>query len=231
MYKKYSKVHNQGIYIWFIKPSECWMGGEQISLLRLLRLKSALRSTITCPAFLLLHDFKKETSILMNEDVWKNLFTVCHALYAPMRVLCLADQKTPAMDKLHYFVCQTNHMLPKYLAKAEKDNECLLFGNSFLLMTNLVSEKSRNLVMKKMMIQLMITALIKKPQITLMKRTMMMFIHLLKMQLEWAMSKLLFSFFSFTSNLFLYSQFMQLYRSISRTATVMHFWLLRRKKN
>ena len=77
----------------------------------------------------------------MNKDFWKYLFTMCHALYAPMRVLCLADQKTPAMDKLHYFVYQTDDILPKYLAKAEEDSECLLFDNSFLLMTNLVSDK------------------------------------------------------------------------------------------
>ena len=67
----------------------------------------------------------------MNEDFWKYLFTMCRALYAPMHILCLADQKTPAMNKLHFFVCQPNDMLPKYLSKAEEDNECLLFDNSF----------------------------------------------------------------------------------------------------
>jgi hypothetical protein len=36
-----------------------------------------------------------------------------------MRVLCLADQKMPAMDKLYYYVMQTDQMLPKYLADAE----------------------------------------------------------------------------------------------------------------
>ncbi len=77
--------------------------------------------------------------------------------------------------------------------------------------------KWKNLVVKKMMIQLMMTVLIKKPPITLIKRTMMMIIHVLKMHLEWAMSKLLLSFHSFTSNLFLYSQFMKLYRSISNS--------------
>ncbi len=35
MFKKYPKVHNQGIYIGFIKRSEYQMGGEQISLLQL----------------------------------------------------------------------------------------------------------------------------------------------------------------------------------------------------
>jgi len=36
-----------------------------------------------------------------------------------MRVLRLADQKTPAMDKLYYYVLQTDQMLHKYLEEAE----------------------------------------------------------------------------------------------------------------
>jgi len=37
MFKKYSRAHNKGVYIGFIKPSECRMAGEHIALLRLLR--------------------------------------------------------------------------------------------------------------------------------------------------------------------------------------------------
>jgi hypothetical protein len=56
----------------------------------------------------------------MNADFWKLLFVMCRALYAPMRVLCLADQKIPAMDKLYYYVLQTDRMLPKYLQDAKE---------------------------------------------------------------------------------------------------------------
>ena len=49
-----------------------------------------------------LNMFHSDCAILMNPDFWKLLFVMCRALYAPMRVLCLADQKTPAMDKLYY---------------------------------------------------------------------------------------------------------------------------------
>ena len=42
-------------------------------------------------------------------------------LYAPMRVLRLADQKTPSMDKLYYYVCQTDVNLSKYIERAETD--------------------------------------------------------------------------------------------------------------
>jgi hypothetical protein len=34
----------------------------------------------------------------------------------------LADQKIPAMDKLHYYVCQTNQLLAKYVKIAEGDS-------------------------------------------------------------------------------------------------------------
>ena len=56
----------------------------------------------------------------MNPNFWKLLFVVCHALYALMQVPCLADQKTPTMDKLYYYVLQTDWMLPKYLCNAEE---------------------------------------------------------------------------------------------------------------
>ena len=36
-----------------------------------------------------------------------------------MRVLRLADQKTPAMDKLYFYFLQTDAMLPKYLDSLE----------------------------------------------------------------------------------------------------------------
>ena len=120
MFKKYSRAHNKGVYIGFIKPSECRMAGEHIALLRLLRLKNALRATITSKEFLDLRVFHTVTSVLNDPTFWKWLFVMCRALYAPMRVLRLADQKNPAMDKLFYYVSQTDRMLPKYLGDVEE---------------------------------------------------------------------------------------------------------------
>ena len=47
-------------------------------------------------------------------------------MYAPMRTIFLADQKTPAMDKLFYFVFQTDYMLPKFLNDEEYHGKNLL---------------------------------------------------------------------------------------------------------
>ena len=58
--------------------------------------------------------------VLLREDFWKYLFVMCHALYAPMRLLHLANQKVAAIDKLYYYVLQTDRMLPFWLNDAEQ---------------------------------------------------------------------------------------------------------------
>ncbi len=131
MFKKYSCLHNNGIG--FIKPSECWMAGEHIALLRLLRLKNTLRAINTSKKFINLHVFHSVMAVLMNPDFWQWLCVMCHALYAPMQVLCLADQKLPPLDKFYYHVLQTNQMLPKYIGDSE------FCGGSLLTKSTLVA--------------------------------------------------------------------------------------------
>jgi hypothetical protein len=126
MFKKYTRLHNNGVHLGFIKPSECRMAGKHIAILRLLRLKNALLSTINSKEFIELRGFQSVCQVLMNPDFWKWTFVMCRALYAPMRVLRLADQQTPAMDKLHYYVLQTDRMLEMYVADAEERGEKLL---------------------------------------------------------------------------------------------------------
>jgi hypothetical protein len=43
-----------------------------------------------------------------------------------MRILLLADQKIPSMDKLHYYVCQMDELLAKYVKIAEVDSAHIL---------------------------------------------------------------------------------------------------------
>jgi len=126
MFKKHTRQHNNGVHLGFIKPSECRMAGKHIAILRLLRLKNALLSTINSKEFIELRAFQSVCQVLMNPDFWKWTFVMCRALYAPMRVLRLADQQTPAMDKLHYYVLQTDRMLEMYVADAEERSVGLL---------------------------------------------------------------------------------------------------------
>jgi hypothetical protein len=126
MYKKYTKSHNHRVFVGFIKPSDCCMAGEHIALLRLLRLQNAFKSTINSCEFLSLKKFQMETAVLNNDNFWKYLFVMCRVLYAPMHVLRLADQQSLAMDKLYYYVLQTDWMLLKYLPSAEIKARLLL---------------------------------------------------------------------------------------------------------
>ena len=105
------------------------MAGEHIALLRLLQLKNGLHSTFASPEFKALKDYDLESTVLMHDNFWKYLFVLCHALYAPMRVLRLAVQKTPAMDKLYFYVLQADRMLLKWLKDAEDHLKHLLSSN------------------------------------------------------------------------------------------------------
>ncbi len=128
IFKKHSIMHNNCIYIGFIKISECRMAGEPIGLLRLLRLRDIFRATIASKEFkdIWANSFRREVIVLENNEFWKYLFTLCCSLYAPMHFLRLADQKIPAMDKLHYYVCQTDQLLAKYVKIAEVDSGHIL---------------------------------------------------------------------------------------------------------
>ena len=104
------------------------MAGVHIALLRVLRLKPALQATVTSPEFKELKAFQGIATVLLTDSFWVYVFLMCRALYAPMRVLRLADQKVPAMDKLLYFVRQTNHIMLKYLREAEHHTKSLTDG-------------------------------------------------------------------------------------------------------
>jgi hypothetical protein len=73
-----------------------------------------------------MNQFKSTDAVLMCEEIWKYLFVMCCALYAPMRLLCLADQKVSAIDKLYYYVLQTDRMLPFWLNDAQQHAAHLL---------------------------------------------------------------------------------------------------------
>ena len=54
IFKKYTKLHNRGLHLGFIKDTEVRMAGAHITLCRVLQLKNALRATINSPEFIAL---------------------------------------------------------------------------------------------------------------------------------------------------------------------------------
>ena len=95
------------------------MAGFLICMLRVLRLKKPLQSTVTSPEFAQLNAFQDLAKVIMDEDMWVWLFLMTRGVYAMMRILRLADQKTAAMDKLFYYIKQADRIAPLYLAQAE----------------------------------------------------------------------------------------------------------------
>jgi hypothetical protein len=89
IFKKHSIMHNNHIYIGFIKISECRMARELFGLLHLLRPRDILRATIVSKEFKDIWEktFQREVIVLENNEFWKYLFTLCHSLYAPMHIL------------------------------------------------------------------------------------------------------------------------------------------------
>jgi hypothetical protein len=65
------------------------MSGELIGLLCLLRLRDILWVTIASKEFKDIWEktYWREVVVLENNEFWKYLFTLCHSLYAPMRIL------------------------------------------------------------------------------------------------------------------------------------------------
>lgn len=106
MFRNHSARYNSGRELLFVKPCETRMGGEIISLLRLLRLRDPLVSTTCSKEFKELKQWPEFCTILQNDDLWKFIFAICRATYAPMRILRLADMKVPGMGKLYYYVRQ-----------------------------------------------------------------------------------------------------------------------------
>ena len=123
MFDLCSRKHNNGRVLGFVKPSECRMGGEEIALLRVLRLRPALQECVSSREFLALNEFQEVAYVILLDSVWEHIFVFCRAMYAPMRLLRLADMKTPCMSKLYYYVMQTEIMLQKYVKQAEDAEE------------------------------------------------------------------------------------------------------------
>ena len=139
MFRKYTRKHNKGIFVGFIKPSECRMGGELISLLRLLRLKDALRSTINSKEFLNLNNFKEECCVLNNDNFWMYFWCVVFCICTMLQCVCYIwlINKQRQWTNYIFFVLQTDRMLIKWLPDCEKKSTELIRDTSLgQVMTN-----------------------------------------------------------------------------------------------
>ena len=87
MFDQCSLKHNNGRSLGFVLPSECRMGGEEIALLRVLRLQPALQECVSSREFLALNEFQEVAYVILLDSVWEHIFLFCQAMYAPMPLL------------------------------------------------------------------------------------------------------------------------------------------------
>mmetsp|Transcript_118603 Transcript_118603/g.232913 ORF Transcript_118603/g.232913 Transcript_118603/m.232913 type:complete len:602 (-) Transcript_118603:31-1836(-) len=112
---KHTRDHNGGNSIGLIRTADTRMGGHVISMLRTLRLKDALLSTISSASFLQgkFKIEKKIVDVLKRETTWEFMEKFVRAVFPVLIVLRLADKKEPVMDKLYFYVRRMDKTLEK----------------------------------------------------------------------------------------------------------------------
>jgi hypothetical protein len=96
------------------------MAGEVLQFMRVLRLKSALQATTRDPVFVGYKRFQFVVNILNCDEFWSCLYAVIQACYPIFRILRLADMKIGGMDKLYFYVRQTDRLLQPALENVVK---------------------------------------------------------------------------------------------------------------
>jgi len=115
IFRKESRKHNGGRTVGLIRAADTRMAGHLIGLLRTLRLKPVVMSSVNSAEFirLKLKVGKDITSVVSMDDYWHLVFIVCRSLFPLLRLLRLADQKVAAMDKLYHYVRKTDELLER----------------------------------------------------------------------------------------------------------------------
>lgn len=115
--QKYSKLHNDGLNIGLIRASDTRMGGHFIAFLRFLRLKSAIQSTVMSVEFKKLKVGLGIAKLLQMDKLWDQFTILVKAVYPILKVLRLADKKSPSMDQLLYYVRMTDKAIRKSITE------------------------------------------------------------------------------------------------------------------
>jgi hypothetical protein len=115
LFQKQSKAHNNGRNVGFIRSSDTRMGGHVISMMRSLRLKDALMSTVGTAEFLQgkIRIDRKHLSLVKSHEYWDIMRILVRAVFPMLLVLRLADRKSPVMDKLYFYVRRMDNTMEK----------------------------------------------------------------------------------------------------------------------
>ena len=87
------------------------MGGECLQLLQVYCLNNVLCDCITSKVFMELKEFQYIVPIIKSEAYWDFHFAIIQALYPLYHLLCLADMKEAAIDKVKYYIMQVDRLM------------------------------------------------------------------------------------------------------------------------
>ena len=89
------------------------MAGKVLQFMRVSRLKTALQATTRDPVFVGYRRFQFVVNILNCDAFWSCLYAIIQTCNPIFCILRLADMKIGGMDKLYYYITQTDRLLFK----------------------------------------------------------------------------------------------------------------------
>lgn len=159
LFKKTSKAHNNGRDVNLLRPADTRMATEHLQFMRVLRLKDPLMAASRDPVFIDYGRFEFVGNIIGYPSFWTLLFAMVQALHPVYRLLRLADLKCGGMDRVKYYVLQTDRLLMPGLENVVTQWENPLMPNLELSSASL-SKSDKEFLKGKRFVWLLITTFI-----------------------------------------------------------------------
>ncbi len=111
VWDKHAKAHNNVRAINLLRPSECRMAGEVLQFLHFFHLKTTLQASTQDPVVVDYKKFGFLADIFNSTQFWKCPIAIIQALYPAYHILRIADTMVGGMDKLYFYIRQTDRLL------------------------------------------------------------------------------------------------------------------------
>ena len=123
-----SATFNKGRRVGLLRGASTRFATWFYAMMRLLRQKDVLRSTIHTQKFLDLpkNETMRQAVIDITSDIFfKALFVLLRAVFPALRALRFTDSNIPMMDKIYYFTLRTQFALEKSVSDLNNED---MFG-------------------------------------------------------------------------------------------------------